>query len=182
MIWGAVRVTDNLMTVGSLIAVVLLVWRALSPLQSAFMILGRFDQIMDSLGQINRLMSMPTERRHITGNPHRFEGLVRIQNVGFRYPNDSNPALQGIMMEAKPGEIVAIVGQNGSGKTTLLKLLLGFYYPKQALLQSMALISVNLTLWCCVSLLLMYHSKINFFMGLSPKTYNFLRQRPLKNE
>lgn len=130
IIWGAVRVTDNLMTVGSLIAVVLLVWRALSPLQSAFMILGRFDQIMDSLGQINRLMSMPTERRHITGNPHRFEGLVRIQNVGFRYPNDSNPALQGIMMEAKPGEIVAIVGQNGSGKTTLLKLLLGFYYPQ----------------------------------------------------
>jgi ATP-binding cassette subfamily C protein/ATP-binding cassette subfamily C protein LapB len=130
IIWGAVRVTDNLMTVGALIAVVLLVWRALAPLQSAFMILGRFDQVIDSLAQINRLMSMPTERRRVTENPHKFDGLVRIQNVGFRYPNDSNPALQGIMMEAKPGEIVAIVGQNGSGKTTLLKLLLGFHYPQ----------------------------------------------------
>ncbi|MBX9805259.1 MAG: ATP-binding cassette domain-containing protein [Alphaproteobacteria bacterium] len=130
IVWGAIRVTDNLMSVGALMAVVLLVWRALSPLQSAFMILGRVDQIMDSLDKINRLMLLPTERRHITGNPHRFEGLIRVQNVGFRYANDPNPAVQGIMMEAKPGEIVAIVGQNGSGKTTLIKLLLGFYYPQ----------------------------------------------------
>jgi ABC-type bacteriocin/lantibiotic exporter with double-glycine peptidase domain len=53
-----------------------------------------------------------------------------VQNAGFRYPNAANFTLQGVMMEAKPGEIIAITGANGSGKTTLLKLLLGFYAPQ----------------------------------------------------
>lgn len=130
IIWGTYRVTENLMMTGDLIALVMLVWRALSPIQAGFMILGRADQIADSISQINRLMAQPSERRSISPHIPYFDGFIRLNNVAFRYPSEGNPAVQGVVLEAQPGEIVAIIGQNGSGKSTLVKLLLGFYYPQ----------------------------------------------------
>jgi len=130
IIWGTYRVTENLMMTGDLIALVMLVWRALSPVQAGFMILGRADQIADSISQINRLMAQPSERRSISPRIPHFDGFIRLNNVAFRYPSEGNPAVQGVVLEAQPGELVAIIGQNGSGKSTLVKLLLGFYYPQ----------------------------------------------------
>lgn len=127
IVWSAARVMDGSMTTGSLIAVVLLIWRALSPIQTLFMFLGRTDVIISTMTQLNRLMMLPSEHKIKTETDLKFQGLIRIANAGFRYPNDTNPAIQGVTLEARPGEMVAIIGQNGSGKSTLIKLLLGFY-------------------------------------------------------
>lgn len=130
IIWGATRVMSGDMTVGSLVAVVLLIWRALSPIQSAFMFLSQFDQTMSTMKQINQLMSLPSENYAPSYIPRRkLDGYIYIDNLAFRYPTSPNLALQGVTMEANPGEIIAIMGENGSGKSTLLKLLLGFYQP-----------------------------------------------------
>jgi ATP-binding cassette subfamily C protein/ATP-binding cassette subfamily C protein LapB len=130
ILWGVVRVMEDLMTIGSLMAVILLVWRALSPIQAAFMTISRHDQIVDSLRQVNRLMQLPTEKEYQSAHKHQFNGLVRFHNISFRYPNDTSLSLQGVTLEARPGETVAIIGENGSGKSTMLKLLLGFHTPQ----------------------------------------------------
>ncbi|MBX9976713.1 MAG: ATP-binding cassette domain-containing protein [Alphaproteobacteria bacterium] len=130
ILWGAVRVMDGDMTVGSLVAVVLLIWRALSPLQAAFLFLSQFDLTMATIRQINQLMALPNENYappHVTRPITK--GGIYCHNVSFRYPLSSTPSLQGITLEANPGEIVAIIGENASGKSTLIKLLLGFYKP-----------------------------------------------------
>ena len=67
---------------------------------------------------------------HLTVGACPGDGL-RFENVGFRYPGASRPALENIDLQLVPGQSMALVGENGSGKTTLIKLLTRLYRPDQ---------------------------------------------------
>jgi ATP-binding cassette subfamily B protein len=54
---------------------------------------------------------------------------VSVEDVCFRYPGAAADTLQGVSLEVRPGEVVALVGGNGSGKTTLVKLICALYRP-----------------------------------------------------
>jgi ABC-type multidrug transport system fused ATPase/permease subunit len=54
------------------------------------------------------------------------KGDVKFEDVGFKYP-DGTEVLRDISFEAKPGEMVALVGLTGAGKTTLVSLIPRFY-------------------------------------------------------
>lgn len=52
---------------------------------------------------------------------------IKIENMSFTYPGNSEPTLKNINLEIKPYEKIALVGYNGAGKTTLTNLLLRLY-------------------------------------------------------
>src|SRR5918993_259912 len=52
---------------------------------------------------------------------------IDFDDVGFTYPGGREPAVSGLNLHIRRGELVALVGENGAGKSTLVKLLLRFY-------------------------------------------------------
>ncbi|MEU6578886.1 ATP-binding cassette domain-containing protein [Streptomyces sp. NPDC046805] len=52
---------------------------------------------------------------------------IRLEEVGYQYPGKDKPAVDGVSLTLRRGEILAIVGVNGSGKSTLTRLITGIY-------------------------------------------------------
>ncbi|MGE5515776.1 MAG: peptidase domain-containing ABC transporter [Bacteroidota bacterium] len=129
---GVLGVIDGTMTTGGLIAAMMLVWRVLSPLQTAFTLIQRIEQVRGSITQIDGLMNLKPERdpRAMVAPLKNLKGRVSFSRVSLRYSNDADPALVGVSFDVEPGEVVAVTGRNGSGKSTIIKLILGLYAPQ----------------------------------------------------
>jgi ATP-binding cassette subfamily B protein len=63
--------------------------------------------------------------------PSPAKGAITFEDVSFYYPaRPEHAALNGISVDIKAGETVALVGPSGAGKSTIIQLLLRFYDPK----------------------------------------------------
>lgn len=131
--WGAFRIIDGAMTVGALVATMALSWRVLAPLQLGLVALSRLEQIRLSLQQIDKLLQIRpelTDRAAPAVVQRVFRGALALNRVSLRYRPDAEPALLGIDLAVKAGEMVGITGSSGSGKSTILKVMAGLYQPQ----------------------------------------------------
>ncbi|XLU46929.1 ABC transporter B family member 29, chloroplastic [Arachis ipaensis] len=83
---------------------------------------------------VERLHDMTKFKDKVVEKPDAVElghimGELKFRDVSFKYNDDMPHVLNGLNLNIRAGEIVALVGPSGGGKTTLVKLLLRLYNP-----------------------------------------------------
>jgi ATP-binding cassette subfamily C protein LapB len=132
---GVYLISDGTLTMGALIATVMLSGRATAPLGQVMGLAVRYQQAKAALDSLNKLMDMPTDRdpEQVYLPQPELNGDVELKNIVFSYPAPPmrpNPEiLSGISVTIKAGERVAILGRIGSGKSTLLRIMARLYQP-----------------------------------------------------
>ena len=118
-------------TMGAIIAIVMLASRSLAPAAQIAFLLTRGRQAHETLDSIERLFEGGDERKLGSSlTPSRIKApAIRLENVEFRYPGVESSALSDINLAIEPGERVAVVGRVASGKSTLGRVLCGLYQP-----------------------------------------------------
>jgi ATP-binding cassette subfamily C protein LapB len=129
---GALGVMEGAVSVGALVAAMLIVWRVLSPLQQLFGLAMRVAEIAQSFDHLDQFMRMKGEPRRtaIPAAAAETQGELRFADVSFRYPGAQQPALQGVSFTAPAGSILAVMGASSSGRTTLVRLALALHQPQ----------------------------------------------------
>ncbi|HWK44225.1 MAG TPA: ATP-binding cassette domain-containing protein [Stellaceae bacterium] len=141
LVLGAYRVADGRLTIGALVAVVILTRRIMAPLHAAAATLGRVQQARAALRRLDSILQQPPElptqclTEQPRPNPAGFRraeiaGGIILEGVSVAYPGETELVLRDISLTIEPGERVAILGPAGSGKTTLARLLVGSQQPQ----------------------------------------------------
>jgi len=129
MTYGAYLVLEDQLSIGGMIACMILSSKMLGPIQSLFLAFSRFENVKDSFKKLNKLMSSKSEAKKFSSYAIRrkISGSIEFDRVQFRYTSGQDVALMGINLKVNASEMLAIMGSSGSGKTTILKMILGLY-------------------------------------------------------
>lgn len=131
IIWvGGIGVIGHRLNLGVLVAVTQYILLLATPVRTLGYVVNWF---MRGLSGGTRIFGVLDTQPTITDAPNalvlnKIQGTVRFEHVSFAYGN-GREVLHDINIEARPGQVIAILGATGSGKSTLLHLLPRFYDP-----------------------------------------------------
>jgi len=133
IIAGVYMIINMDLTLGGLIATVIISGRAIAPMGQIAGLLASYEHVKTAYGAIEDVMNLEVEHpdgKRFVQRPE-YKGIVTFNNVWFTYPEADNASLSDVSFKVKDGEHVALVGKIGSGKSTIQKLILGLYHAQE---------------------------------------------------
>ncbi|MFE6256144.1 ABC transporter ATP-binding protein [Agromyces sp. NPDC057865] len=125
VLWfGAFRVEDGSLQIGSLIAFLSYLIQILIAVMMATMIAFLLPRAVVSAGRIGEVLGTePSVVEPIGGTTELTEpGTLEFRHVTFAYPGAEDPVLKDVSFVAEPGRVTAVIGATGAGKTTIVNL------------------------------------------------------------
>ena len=137
IIYGVYLIGAGEVSMGGLIATVLLTSRAISPVSQATNLSTRFYHAKAAYSSLNGIMNQPIEHQNNSDylNLDKIKGEISFEDVSFTYPNEKESVLKNINIKINEGERIGFLGKVGSGKSTIFKLILKLYDPDQGMVK-----------------------------------------------
>lgn len=131
IIGGYYLFADGKITMGAIIAIVMLASRSLAPASQLAYLLTRSQQARRVLDSLQQLWVEEDERTMGSASltPQVRSANLVLEQLEFTYPEASTPSLRGLDLRVHPGDRIAIIGKVASGKSTLGRVLCGLYQP-----------------------------------------------------
>ena len=131
VIWvGGWMVLTGRISVGTLVVFERYTTMLQEPIRWLGFVVNRVARAIASAERIFEILDTRPAVADLPGaRPRQLEGVVRFEDVSFRYARGRTEALSHVSFEARPGQITAIVGPTGSGKSTAVSLIPRFYDP-----------------------------------------------------
>ncbi|MDP6959566.1 MAG: ATP-binding cassette domain-containing protein, partial [Planctomycetota bacterium] len=127
---GGIRVINGDLSLGTLLAVQMLVGSFLGPIMQ---LMGIWGTLLAGIANMNRLDDVlhypQIEIPKGEEDASLLTGHVELKNISFGYDRYADPLIKDFNLTLKPGSRVAIVGTSGSGKSTIAKMLAGLNEP-----------------------------------------------------
>lgn len=125
---GSIMVLDGQITMGVLIACVLLSGRIMQPVQYTLSFWISFQEYQLAKKKINELLSLPEQNKVSKSALTKPVGKLELEKVTFGYRDDKQ-IFKDLSFSLPNGKAIALRGPAGDGKTTLLKLIAGLEEP-----------------------------------------------------
>jgi subfamily B ATP-binding cassette protein MsbA len=132
--YARIRIKGGGLTAGTFTGFIMALLMLLEPLKR---LVGIYNIFQQALGASQKIFEYLDHRETVvdeSGAPQltRFEKHIVFENAGFHYPGSPEGfRFQGLNLEVKAGEVVALVGPSGGGKTTIANLVPRFYDPTE---------------------------------------------------
>ncbi|MCD8544718.1 MAG: ABC transporter ATP-binding protein/permease [Sulfurospirillum cavolei] len=127
IIVGGNEVIQETMSVGAFFSFLAALFMLYTPIKK---ISGLYNKMQDAIVASERIFFLldlePSVQNGGSALPEKIE-TIRFENVFLSYGNQE--ALKGVDLDAKSGEMVALIGNSGGGKSSLMNLLMRFYAP-----------------------------------------------------
>jgi subfamily B ATP-binding cassette protein MsbA len=127
--YARMQIKAGSLTAGQFTSFVIALLMMYEPMKRLTGIHNIFQQAIGASQKVFEYLDHPEEieEKRAATKLARFEQAVSYDGVTFHYPNSNGFQLDGIRLEVKAGEVVALVGPSGAGKSTLVNLLPRFY-------------------------------------------------------
>jgi ATP-binding cassette subfamily C protein LapB len=136
LIGGFYQFQQGNMSMGAIIAIIMLSGRSLQPIGQLAFLITRGKQATATLDSLQKMMESEDERQVAMRSivPEIRAGHIELDGISFRYPNAARDSLSELKLKINPGERIGVIGRVASGKSTLGRLLCGLYAPTEGVM------------------------------------------------